>query len=230
MSIPHLSPVFILRRNPYREHSLLIDLFTLEAGRITCIAKFSKGKGTRSKGMLEPFRLLEASWTGRGEVLTLQQAEEKHRFALKQYSLIQGIYLNEILLRSLWPHQPQPELFKHYQTVLRQLVKQPNAIAVALFELAVLAAAGYVLNLQHDDLTGEDIKAQMRYRFLPEQGLAPDNAQANGVPISGELVQALRQPEMLSLTHYQELRAVLDHLFQWLLKGKPLHARRLLHD
>lgn len=230
MSIPHLSPVFILRRNPYREHSLLVDLFTLETGRITCIAKFSKNKGMRSKGMLEPFRLLEASWTGRGEVFTLQQAEEKHRFALKHYSLIQGIYLNEILLRGLWPHQPQPELFKHYQAVLSQLVSQPNAIAVALFELAVLATAGYVLNLQHDDVTGEDINSQMRYRFLPEHGLTPDNAQAQGIPLSGGLLCALRQPETLTLAHYQELRAVLDHLFQWLLKGKPLHARRLLHD
>ena len=65
-----LSPAFILRRNPYRDTSLLLDMFTCDAGKITCVAKFGQGKGTRSKGMLEPFRQLEASWVGKGEVFT----------------------------------------------------------------------------------------------------------------------------------------------------------------
>jgi DNA repair protein RecO (recombination protein O) len=86
---PDLSAAFILRRNPYRDTSFLLDMFTRDAGKITCVAKFSKGKGTRTKGMLEPFRLLEVSWTGRGEVFTLFHADETCRYALKQGALIE---------------------------------------------------------------------------------------------------------------------------------------------
>ena len=230
MSIPKLSPAFILRRNPVRDNSLLLDLFTREAGKITCVATFSKGQGLRSKGMLEPFRLLEASWVGKGEVFTLFHADEKRRFALKQHGLVRALYLNELLLRVLWPHQPQPELFDQYQLTLQRLLDLSDCLAMPLFELEVLANAGFVLNLYQDDGSGQEIVPQMRYRFLPEQGLFAEEAQDKGVPITGSLLIALRNPSTLNLEQQRELRQVLDHLLLMLLKGKPLNARRLLDE
>jgi DNA repair protein RecO (recombination protein O) len=228
--LPALSPAFILRRNPYRDTSLLLDMFTLEAGKITCVAKFGQGKGTRSKGMLEPFRQLEASWTGRGEVFTLFNAEEKRRFPLKAVGLIRAVYANELLLRSLWQHQPQPELFAQYQQTLFRLDNSADVLALPLFELDVLASAGYVLNLWHDDVTGEDISPVVRYRFRPDHGLYPDEADGKGVPISGNLLIALREAELMTANQRLELRHILDYLIQMLLKGKTLNARRLLHE
>jgi DNA repair protein RecO (recombination protein O) len=228
--LPALSPAFILRRNPYRDTSLLLDMFTLEAGKITCVAKFGQGKGTRSKGMLEPFRQLEASWTGRGEVFTLFNAEEKRRFPLKAVGLIRAVYANELLLRSLWQHQPQPELFAQYQQTLFRLDNSADVLALPLFELDVLASAGYVLNLWHDDVTGEDISPVVRYRFRPDHGLYPDEADGKGVPISGNLLIALREAELMTANQRLELRHTLDYLIQMLLKGKTLNARRLLHE
>jgi DNA repair protein RecO (recombination protein O) len=227
---PDLSPAFILRRNPYRDTSFLLDMFTRDAGKITCVAKFSKGKGTRTKGMLEPFRLLEVSWTGRGEVFTLFHADETCRYALKQGALIRAVYANELLLRALWQHQPQPELFAHYQQTLSRLQDPADTFALPLFELEVLAMAGYVLNLWHDDASGEDIRASVRYRFRPEHGLYPDAADGKGVPMTGSLLIALREPELMNAEQRLELRHVLDHLIQMLLKGKPLNARKLLNE
>lgn len=223
-----LSPVIILRRNPFRDHSLLLDVFTRDAGKITCVAKFSKGKSTRAKGMLEPFRLLEAHWSGRGEVFSLHQAEETRRYPLKQAGLIRAVYANEILLRTLWQHQPQPELFAAYQHTLQRLCDPLDSLALPQFELAVLANAGYELNLWHDDATGQAIEPQRIYRFLPDYGLSPDHADAKGVPLSGALLMGLREPQALSPVLQWELRQVLDHLWQMLLKGKTLFARRLL--
>lgn len=227
---PEFSPAFILRRNAYRDTSLLLDMFTLEAGKITCVAKFGQGKTSRAKGMLEPFRQLDASWTGRGEVFTLFNAEEKRRYPLKGTGLIRAIYANELLLRALWQHQPQPELFAHYQQTLLRLEDPADALALPLFELQVLATAGYVLNVWHDDATGHDINPAVRYRFLPDHGLYVDAGEGKGVPIAGHLLVALRQPETMNLEQRLELRHTLDHLIQMLLKGNTLNARRLFSN
>jgi DNA repair protein RecO (recombination protein O) len=230
LSVAALSPTFILRRNPYRDTSLLLDMFTRDAGKITCVAKFGQGKGTRSKGMLEPFRQLEASWTGRGEVFTLFNAEEKRRFPLKAAGLIRAVYANELLLRALWQHQPQPELFTQYQQTLFRLENSADILALPLFELDVLAGAGYVLNLWHDDAEGHDIDPVMRYRFRPDHGLCADAGEGKGVPISGNLLIALREPEVMNPDQRLELRHTLDYLIQMLLKGKTLNARKLFHE
>lgn len=223
-----LSPVFVLRSNPYRDTSLLLDLFSRDAGKITCVAKFSKGKGTRTKGILEPFRLLEASWTGRGEVFTLFQADETYRYPLKQGNLVRAVYINELLLRSLWQHQPQPELFAQYQQTLDRLANPADVMALPLFELEVLASAGYQLNLWQDDATGQAIHLQRRYRFRPEHGLYPDEGEGKGIPLMGSLLIALREPESMNTEQRLELRQALDHLLQALLNGKTLNARRLI--
>ena len=228
--LPPLSPAFILRRNPYRDTSVLLDLFTLEAGKITCVAKFGQGKNSRSKGMLEPFRQLDASWTGKGEVFTLFNAEEKRRFPLKAAGLVRAVYANELLLRALWQHQPQPELFAQYQQTLFRLENPADVLALPLFELDVLAMAGYVLNLWHDDAEGHDIELGMRYRFRPDHGLYADVGEGKGVPISGNLLIALREPEAMNPEQRLELRHTLDYLIQMLLKGKTLNARKLFHE
>ncbi|WGZ96339.1 MAG: DNA repair protein RecO [Candidatus Thiothrix putei] len=225
-----MTPAFILRRNPYRDTSLLLDMFTRDAGKITCVAKFGQGKGTRSKGMLEPFRQLDASWTGKGEVFTLFNAEEKRRFPLKAVGLVRAVYANELLLRALWQHQPQPELFAQYQQTLFRLENLADVLALPLFELDVLAMAGYVLNLWHDDAEGHDIEPAMRYRFRPDHGLAADMGEGKGVPISGNLLIALREPEAMNPDQRLELRHTLDYLIQMLLKGKTLNARKLFHE
>lgn len=222
------TPVFILRRNAYRENSLLLDIFSREAGKLTCVAKL--GRSRRGKGLLEPLRLLEASWTGRGEVYTLSQAEELRRYPLKQAALVRGVYLNEFLLRTLWQHQPQPELFDQYRHTLQALLNPTNTLAMPLFELDVLATAGYVLNLYHDDATGEPLEPQRRYRFRPELGLCPDEGETQGVPVSGALLIALRDPQQMQVRLQRELRYTLDYLIQTLLKGKTLNARKLFHE
>lgn len=228
-----MTPVIILRRNAFRDNSLLLDLLTQEEGRITAVIRYSKKHASRIRGMLEPFRLLEASWSGRGEVFTLTHAEEKHRFPLKQGALLQATYLNEVLLRAFQPHQPIPELFSLYLASLQQLLQGADMQTVMRFELEVLATCGYELNLWQDDASGQDIRAQMRYRFRPEQGLQAcdiSGASAEDTVISGGLLLALREPERLTDADASELRLVLDRLLRFLLKGKTLYARSLLSE
>lgn len=231
----HQSPAFVLRRKPYRENALLLDLYTQTDGRISVVARFSKRQSMRLKGMLEPFRLLDASWTGRGEVFTMMQTEERHRFSLKPEALVQATYMNELLLRVFQPLQATPELFDPYQTTLQQLQAGADMRRLMLFELNILASCGHDLNLWYDDAAEQDIVAGARYRFQFEQGLTRVNVQtdlldANDTVISGALLIALREPEQLSLPLGRELRLVLDRLWRILLKGKTLYARQLLAE
>ncbi len=238
------SLTYILRRNAYRDNSLLCDCFSESTGRITLVARFPKHRSNRIKGMLEPFRLLDACWTGRGEVFTLHNAEEKRRYSFKGAALIQATYVNELVLRTFQPMQPLPELFTRYRHLLHLLEDGDNLPAVMLFELEVLAACGHELSLWQDDANGQVIRPDLNYHYQPERGLYPlineDTQQADlpftdsqhgqrGVLISGELLTGLRNPSEMSDALWQALRTVLDRMLSLQLNGKKLHARQLLN-
>lgn len=228
-----MKPAFILRRNNFRDNSLLLDLLTQDEGRISAVARYSKKQAARIKGMLEPFRLLEASWVGRGEVFTLTQTEEKGRYRLQQGALVQGLYLNELFLRAFQAHEPIPELFQGYRRVLHTLQSGENFPAVMLLELELLEACGYSLNLWQEDQAGVELRAELGYRFRPEFGLVVADsvlAEPNDTLISGSLLLALHTPEQMPLAAWRELRFVLDRLWRVLLKGKTLYARQLLGE
>ncbi|MGB0846523.1 MAG: DNA repair protein RecO [Thiolinea sp.] len=239
MSSPSLT--YILRRNAYRDNSLLLDCFNEYEGRITVVARFSKRQSNRIKGMLEPFRLLDMRWSGKGDVHTLVHAEEKRRYALKQGALVQATYANELLLRAFQPGEGDADLFAHYRRILHHLEGGADLPALMQFELAVLAVCGYELNLWQDDATQAALQPELNYHFQPERGLLPLHARfdaeqeslscdapQNGVLISGELLIALRYPEVVPAEQWQVLRRVLDQMLALLLNGKTLYARQLL--
>ena len=237
------SLIYILRRNAYRDNSLLLDCFSTSAGRITLVARFSKRQSNRVKGMMEPFRLLDTRWTGRGEVLTLNNAEEKRRHILKGAALIQATYVNELLLRTFQPMQPLPELFTRYRHLLHLLQDGDNMPAVMLFELEVLAVCGHELSLWQDDANGQIIQPDLSYHYQPDQGLFPlvtenkrqtdlpfENSHSQrGVLITGELLIGLRNPPEMQDVLWQTLRTVLDRMLSLQLNGKKLYARQLLN-
>ncbi len=235
MSSPNLT--YILRRNPYRDNSLLLDCFNQTEGRLSIVARFSRRQSNRSKGMLEPFRLLDMRWTGRGEVHTLLHADEKRRHTPKQAALIQATYANELLLRVFQNGQDTPALFSDYRRLLHQLEQAASLPALMQFELLLLSACGYELNLWQDDATQAALRPEISYHFQLERGLLPlhtsetrqhEQAQS-GVLIPGALLIALRDPEKMQQEQWQQLRGVLDRMLSLQLNGKKLYARQLLN-
>lgn len=223
------SAAFVLRRNPFRDNSLLLDLFTEEEGRLSAVVRYSKRQSARIKGMFEPFRLLDCSWNGRGEVVTLRQTEERQRYPLKQAALLQATYLNELLLKGLLVHQTHPELFLHYQQSLADLTQQSSARVLLAFELRLLDVFGLYLP---DIVSGVAVDAALNYTLHPGQGLQVSTLQGQdqGIKIPADLLLALQNPETLRDHHWQALRLVVDQLWGRLLPGKTLYARRLLID
>ena len=96
-------PGFILHTIPYRETSLLVDIFTLNHGRLRCVAKgFRKPNKKGIAKTLFPYTEHHFQWQGRGELKTLIQADPIQAPAfLKQESLFVGLYINELLYKLL---------------------------------------------------------------------------------------------------------------------------------
>lgn len=183
----HLQPSYLLHRRPYRDNSELLDVLTVEHGRIGAVAR---GLGRRRAGgplgsVLQPFRPLLVSLAGRGELLSLSAAEPGGRMSpLAGDALLAGFYVNEVLLRVLHRHDPQPRVFLAYGQLLEQLASPVGGATLALalrrFEFELIAELGYGVDLTHTVDTGRPVTAQGRYRLSPGEGLVAADGVAEG--------------------------------------------------
>ncbi len=223
---------YILNHRPFRDTSLLVDIFTEDYGRICCVARPAKKRGKILKGSLEPFRYLNLQWIGKGDVQTLTEADERGRHTIPLSEMMMGLYLNELLLLLTQKHVALPELFSAYKYTLHKLNDPDiNKQIMMQFELYLLASLGLPLTLQTD----EAIIAKMRYRFSLENGINVANVindateyQSRSVNIEGDLLLALQDMKSLNDEHWKQLRQFLDAVFL-LLTPRTINSRKLLH-
>ena len=100
---------------PFRETSLVVELFTRDFGRVAVVARGARRPKSALRGVLLAFQPLLVSWSGKGELYTLIRAEWHGAYQpLKGLSLICGFYLNELLLKLLPRHDAHERLFDTY--------------------------------------------------------------------------------------------------------------------
>lgn len=222
---------YILRTRPYTEASVIVDLFTESAGRLTCITRPSKLRGKVQNGHLQAFRILQLHWQGRTDLSRLTQTDERFRHRIPAKHLLYGLYLNELLLKLVQTHSPVDVLFTTYQHTLQLLCDTEVPMVVVMrFELALLEELGHLPDLWQDDEHGESIVQQSHYTYGIKTGLqlrlstAIDSAK---VTISGDLLIAMRDPSTMSLEQYQDLRRFLDALWMQIVR-KPFNSRKLI--
>ena len=222
---------YILRTRPYTEANVIVDLFTHEHGRLTCMARPAKVRGKIQKGHLQSFRLLQFEWQGRGEMGKLTQTDERYLHRIPPAHLLYGLYLNELLLKFLKPHTSLDGLYDDYQRCLGLLVESEIPMVVVMrFELLLLEGLGHAINFWQCETNGAEVIETERYIYRLGIGMSAYSSgqqQMGGIPIAGELLVALRSPETMSLPQYSELRIFLDRFWLRVL-GKPLNTRKLL--
>ena len=221
-------PAYVLHARPWRETSLLLDVLTLEHGRLALVAKGARRPGSQLRPVLLTFQPLVLGWSGAGEVRTLTRAEWAGGVPLPRgRALWCGYYLNELVLRLLAREDPHREVFLAYDTAVRALARG-EALSPVLrrFELAFLAALGYGLDWPQ--------AAAGRYRFEPRAGLVPlaegETARSGEAILSAETLEDVRagrwsRPETLA-----EVRALTRRLIDHALDGQELQARRMLRE
>lgn len=217
-----LSAAIILHRRPYRDSSLLLEALTVSHGRIGLVAR-----GRRGQALLQPFQPLLLSWNRRGELGTLSDAEvDGPAYELVGRRLLCGLYLNELLLRSLQRDDPHPEVHADYHRALAQLAGGVDeASCLRRFELRLLEALGLGLDLLHEADAGAPVSEGASYRLVAHHGLV----QGPG-GISGADLAQLAGEEELTGSARPASRQLLAEALEQLIGDAPLRTRRLLQQ
>ncbi len=235
-----LLPAYVLHQRPYRNTSLLVDVLTRDRGRLCLVAKGARSMGSRWHGLLQPFRPLLVSWTGRHELGTLCDVEATapgHR--LQGRLLFSAYYLNELVLRLLPALDPHPQLFAYYLQAMTRLADLPPATAgtdprhqlcLRIFEKYLLREIGYGLILDRAADTGAPIDAAGRYRYVLEIGPVAGDNTALGVEVSGQCLLALATDTMPAADGLQESKKLMRTVLGHYLGDKPLLSRSLLQQ
>jgi len=228
-----LQPGFVLHTHPWRETSLIVELFSREYGRVPMVAKGARRPASALRGVLMAFQPLLVDWSGGGEVKTLVRAEwQGGQPLLAGRALLCGYYLNELLIRLLPREDPHPELFGHYREALRALSSGEDAQRVLRrFELALLQELGYGIELAVEAGSGEPVQAGGRYVFIIERGVLRLEGEPGDLPVvSGKTLLALAAGDFSAAETLTQGKVLLRRLINHYLGGQPLQSRRVFTE
>lgn len=227
--------VYVLHTYPFKETSLVVELFARDFGRVATTAKGARRPRSAMRGMLQAFQPLLATWSGKLELKTLHSLEWNGGLLLLQgEALMCGFYLNELLLRLLPREDPHEVLFEYYADTLKVLASSKDlATTLRRFELKFLQELGYAipLNLDADGLA---IIENQSYRYEAEYGAHKLNSASgrhdNGVQLSGKTLVDMSNDDYRHVQTQQQSKQLMRYLLAHYLGDKPLHTRQLLID
>jgi len=223
---------FILHSYPYRETSLLLEVFARAFGRVSMVARAARSPRSALRGVLLAFQPLTLSWFGKGEVRTLARAEWIGGTPrLQGEALMCAFYLNELLLRLLPREDPHDALFARYRDALQQLAsREDSAPVLRSFERALLKELGYAMVLERDSASGSAIDPEKTYRYDPERGPIEAADHASESVVSGRTLLDMARDDYTDPLTQQQAKALMRTLLNHRLEYQPLKSRRVFRD
>lgn len=227
-------PAFVLHSYPFKETSLVVELFTRDLGRIAVVAKGARRPKSSLRGVLLSFQPLLVSWTGRGEVQTLVRAEWDGAYQpLRGLALICGFYVNELLLKLTPRHDAHERLFGTYAATLGALegAHEPASV-LRTFEKELLRELGYAMTLDRDVESGHPIAAEQRYTYVVDRGPVGTGQErgGNGVELLGQTLLDMQSGDYSRAITQSQAKALMRTLINHHLGDQVLHTRQLLRD
>lgn len=221
---------FLLHSIPYRETSLVVDLFTREHGRLAAIAKGARRRQSALRPVLMPFQPIRVRWSGRNELRNLTAAEWVGGLVAPDGdALICGFYMNELLIKMLAREDPYPQLFDAYGRALESLANGASLDStLRRFEWQLLREIGYAPDLKHD-ADGAKIGPAIHYRWTPGGGFLvcePGDAYA----VSGLTLQDLELGQFQTPASRQQAKQLTRTIIGHHLNGATIHSRQILID
>ena len=222
---------FVLHTYPYRETSLLVEVFTRGSGRMSLVARAARRPRSPMRGVLMGFQPLTISWFGKGDVKTLAKAEWTGGQALLLgEALLCGFYLNELIVRLLAREDPHERLFDRYREALHGLAAgEPSPPLLRGFEKALLKELGYAMVLDRDARNGQPIDPERLYTYDPELGPTELNGSWAEIQLSGVTLLDMAKDDFSdprTLAQAKTLmRALINHRMD-----QPLNSRRVFRE
>ena len=199
-------PAYVLHSSPFRETSLIVEVFSRDFGRMALLARGARRPRSAIRGLLMGFQPLELSWSGKGEVLTLMKAEwQGGQPLLGGDALFCGYYLNELLMHLLPREDAHERLFMRYAEMLARLGA--------------------------DDSLGDAIMPNDFYVYRMEQGpVRLEHAEAAGQAVIGQTLLDLEAEDFSDPRSRIESKQLMRTLMAYYLAGKELETRKIFRE
>jgi DNA repair protein RecO (recombination protein O) len=225
-------PGFVLHSYPYKETSLIVDLFTRDFGRIGVVAKGAKRPLSKLRGVLQTFQPLSLSFSGKSELRTLIDAEwVGGLLPLEKTALLCGFYLNELLVKLLARDDAHPKLFDHYVSTLNELAHgEPAQITLRKFERALLKETGVAADLSRCTTTRSPVEAGGQYVVDPERGARTAGPSETWPIVSGKTLIDMEREDYTDPQTQAQSKQLMRFLLAYHLGGAPLNTRQILID
>jgi DNA repair protein RecO (recombination protein O) len=235
---------YVLHTYPYKETSLILQVWTEKHGRLGMVAKGARRPKSASRSLLLPFQPLVLDWFGRSELKTLKTAEPAGAaLPLAGQSLLSAFYLNELLLKLTSREDPHEGLFAAYDEAigaLRALSRERAAMGPAIepilrrFELRLLQELGYAVELAREAVTHAPIVAEREYFYVVERGAMPAGAEAgarvDAVRLRGQTLLDLERGQLQDATTVAQAKQLMRLLISHSLNGQELATRAMVRD
>ena len=233
-------PGFILHTYPFKETSVVAEVFTRSHGRVALIARGARRPTSALRGLMQPFTPLLLSWFGKSELKTLHAAEWQGGLMAPQgRALMCGFYLNELLLRLMVRGDAHEHLYDRYIATFELLAGEACSTdyerILRRFEKILLSEIGYGATFDVDADSGAPIESDIRYVCQPERGAlrTQEGIKAGGqpgCPVSGQTLIDLAADHFERPVTLVEAKALMRTLINHTLGAKPLYTRQLLRE
>jgi DNA repair protein RecO (recombination protein O) len=169
----------VLHTMPWRETSLIIEVFTRNHGRLGLIARGARRPRSALRGLLQPFQPLDLRWSGKSELRNLIGAEWVGGLpALSGAAIMPGFYLNELMVRLIPRDDAHPALFDDYLATLGLLARDDSQRSRELtepilrrFECNLLREMGYAPTFERETASASPVIADAMYQVCPLAGI-----------------------------------------------------------
>jgi len=234
-----VEPGYVLHSYPFKETSLVVEVFTRSFGRLGLVAKGARRPRSALRGVLMAFQPLWLSWSGKSELRLLHRAEwQGGQPQMAGLALMCGFYLNELLLKLVAREDPHEELYGAYEQALSSLRDgQAPAGVLRRFEHWMLAGLGYALRL-NEDVGGAVLEPTATYAYVVERGAVrkePSGPAAippaeAGLEVIGKTLLDMDRGDYSDPATVLQSRALMRYVINHYLGGQTLHTRQLLRD
>lgn len=222
-------PAYVLHRRAFRETSAIVELLTRDYGRVGGVVRGAKR--SRSAHHIEPFGQLAATWSGQGQLVNVLRTEPLAPKRLTGDALFAGLYLNELLMRTLSHQEPVAALFRHYGEALAGLAAGEDVEpALRMFERRLLEELGYGVAFDVDIDSGRPIDSAKEYLVVEGEGF---REAVRGAPIAGQWKLTGAQIAAVCADDYRQAdvrlaaKRVFRRALEMRLGGKSLATRQL---
>ena len=138
-----------------------------------------------------------------------------------------------MLLRLTARGDPNGEVFSCYSRCLAQLADAPSlARTLRIFELDLLRALGYGLELDGDSATGEPLRDDSQLRLRARAGASPCRGRGRPTRIAtpGRELMSLRDGKLDDEASLRTAQRLLGRVLRAHLGERPLQSRLVLQD